>query len=84
MKLTMFKKGDMLEIININADVATRKRIKSLGISIGSHITIKQYSIRNNNVEIQTNQGLIALRESEANEIICKEIKWKIDLKLLL
>lgn len=75
MQLTAFKTGSKLEVVEINSDYITRKRIKSLGINIGSHIKIKHFSIKNNNVEIETNQGLIALRKSEANEIKCKEIE---------
>lgn len=75
MKLTSFKRGSIVKIKSIHSDLTTRKRIKSFGINVGSQITIEHFSAGSKNVEIKTAQGLIALRESEANEILCEEIK---------
>lgn len=75
MKLTMFKEGSIVKVKSIDSDFSTRKRIKSFGINVGSQITIQHFSIGNNNVEIKTEGGLVALRESEANEILCEEVK---------
>lgn len=74
MELTKFKKGSKVKIKSINADLSTRKRIKSFGINVGSEVIVENFSLMNKNIEIRTSQGLVALRESEANEILCKEI----------
>lgn len=73
MNMMMFKEGSKLEITSINSDANTRKRMRSFGINVGSEIIVQHYSIGDNNIEILTGGGLIALRRSEANDILCKE-----------
>ncbi|ANE32938.1 FeoA family protein [Campylobacter hyointestinalis] len=73
-KLQINQKAVLTSIEGISA---TKKRLRSFGLDVGSQIEIKQKSITNSNIEIASKYGLIALRNEEAKMISCKLVDAK-------
>ncbi|NQY20413.1 MAG: ferrous iron transport protein A [Campylobacteraceae bacterium] len=69
MKLTDLKKGDLANIISINANKILKNRFASFGINKGANFSLEEYSFSKKTLEIKINKSRIALRVNEAQTI---------------
>lgn len=69
MLVNQLKKGESATIIKINAEKALRDRFSSFGIVSGEEITVKQYSLAKQTIEIAVGSTHIVLRTNEAEKI---------------
>lgn len=72
MKLTDLKKGDLANIISINANKILKNRFSSFGINKGAKLSLEEYSFSKKTLEIKINKSRIALRVNEAHTIEVK------------
>ena len=77
MLANQLKKGESATIIKINAEKALRDRFSSFGIVPGEEITVKQYSLAKQTIEIAIGPSLVVLRTNEAEKIEVNKHKGK-------
>ena len=69
MRLSDLDKGDRAIIQKINTDDALKSRLQSFGVGRGSELSIENYSIAKQTMEILVDGTYIALRAEEASQI---------------
>jgi len=69
MVLSELQKGDMANIIRINAESTLRSRLNSFGVMRGESLKVKGCSLAKRTMEIEIEGTLLALREEEAKKI---------------
>jgi ferrous iron transport protein A len=68
-KLSELRKSDTATVKAIDGSAEFRKRLFSLGLTKGSRVQIKECNLGKQNIEIEVNGTLIALRSEEAQKI---------------
>lgn len=69
MTLNELNKGESAVIQNINADQQLKVRLNSFGITKGAKVTLEEFTLAKNTLEISINKTKVALRISEAKNI---------------
>lgn len=69
MNLSEVSKNTKATIVSINAPMALKKRLFSLGLSNGKEVEVLEKTIQNNTIKVAVGQGLLALRFNEAKSI---------------
>lgn len=66
MDLSQVQKNEKVKIIRINAQTTLKKRLASLGVSVGKEIEVLETTLQKNTIKIGIGLGSIALRLDEA------------------
>lgn len=69
MQLNELKKGESAIIHNIDATQQLKVRLNSFGITKGAKVTLEEYTLAKNTLEISINKTKVALRVDEAKNI---------------
>ena len=69
MNLTELEKNQKGRIKQIHAQLALKKRLLSLGLSLDKEITLLETSLQKNTIKIALGQSALALRFDEAKMI---------------
>ena len=69
MDLSQVEKGTHAKVIRINAQPSLKKRLASLGLSVGKEIEVLETTLQKNTIKIGIGLGSIALRLDEARQI---------------
>ena len=69
MDLSQVEKGIHAKVIRINAQPSLKKRLASLGLSVGKEIEVLETTLQKNTIKIGIGLGSIALRLDEAKQI---------------
>jgi ferrous iron transport protein A len=66
MDLSLVEKNKKVKVIDINAPTALKKRLASLGVSVGKEVEVLETTIQKNTIKIGIGLGSVALRLDEA------------------
>lgn len=66
MNLSQIQKNEKVKIVQINAQTTLKKRLSSLGVSIGKEIEVLETTIQKNTIKLGIGLGSVALRLDEA------------------
>jgi ferrous iron transport protein A len=69
MKLADITKGQKVVIVAINAPIVLKKRLASLGVSVGKEVEVLETTLQKNTIKLGIGLGSIALRLDEAKMI---------------
>lgn len=69
MKLADITKGQKVAIVAINAPIVLKKRLASLGVSVGKEVEVLETTLQKNTIKLGIGLGSIALRLDEAKMI---------------
>lgn len=69
MDLSQVPKNTKVKIVAISAQTTLKKRLASLGVSIGKEVEVLETTIQKNTIKIGIGLGSIALRLDEAKSI---------------
>ena len=69
MDLSQVPKNTKVKIVVISAQTTLKKRLASLGVSIGKEVEVLETTIQKNTIKIGIGLGSIALRLDEAKSI---------------
>ncbi len=75
MLLDELKKGQIAQIISIDAEKTLRDRFNSFGIIKEELVTLKEHSLAKKSLEIEVSHTLVILRDDEAKKIKVEIIK---------
>ena len=66
MDLSQVQKNEKVKIVCINAQTTLKKRLASLGMSVGKEIEVLETTLQKNTIKVGIGLGSIALRLDEA------------------
>ena len=66
MDLSQVQKNEKVKIVRINAQTTLKKRLASLGMSVGKEIEVLETTLQKNTIKVGIGLGPIALRLDEA------------------
>lgn len=66
MDLSQVQKNEKVKIVRINAKITLKKRLASLGVSVGKEIEVLETTLQKNTIKVGIGLGSIALRLDEA------------------
>lgn len=66
MNLSQVQKNEKVKIVFINAPITLKKRLASLGVSVGKEIEVLETTIQKNTIKLGIGLGSVALRLEEA------------------
>lgn len=66
MNLAEIGKGKMVQIVAIEAPIGLKKRLGSLGISVGKKVEVLEMTLQKNTIKLGIGLGSVALRLDEA------------------
>jgi ferrous iron transport protein A len=66
MTLAQAGKTDRVKVVGINAPTVLKKRLSSLGLSLGKEVEVLEMTLQKNTIKIAIGLGSIALRLDEA------------------
>lgn len=66
MNLSQVQKNDKVKIVRINAPITLKKRLASLGVSVGKEVEVLETTIQKNTIKVGIGLGSVALRLDEA------------------
>ena len=69
MDLSEAKKGTKARVTAIHAQLSLKKRLSSLGLSVGKEVEILETTLQKNTIQLAIGLGSIALRFDEAKQI---------------
>ena len=69
MNLSQIQKNEKVKIVRINAPITLKKRLASLGVSVGKEVEVLETTIQKNTIKIGIGLSSIALRLDEAKSI---------------
>jgi Fe2+ transport system protein FeoA len=74
MLLSDIQMGKSVSIVDVNAETALKKRLRTLGLTKNCNVTVLEESIGRQNMKISFGSTEIALRIDEARQITVEEI----------
>lgn len=69
MNLSNVPKNTKVKIVAIDAHISLKKRLGSLGVSVGKEVEVLETTLQKNTIKIGIGLGSIALRLDEAKSI---------------
>ena len=66
MNLSQIQKNEKAKIVRINAPITLKKRLASLGVSVGKEVEVLETTIQKNTIKVGIGLGSVALRLDEA------------------
>ena len=66
MNLSQIQKNEKVKIVRINAPITLKKRLASLGVSVGKEVEVSETTIQKNTIKVGIGLGSVALRLDEA------------------
>lgn len=66
MNLSQIQKNEKVKIVRINAPITLKKRLASLGVSVGKEVEVLETTIQKNTIKVGIGLGSVALRLDEA------------------
>jgi len=66
MNLAEIGKGKMVKIVSIEAPIGLKKRLGSLGMSVGKEVEVLEMTLQKNTIKLGIGLGSVALRLDEA------------------
>ena len=69
MDLSQATKGAKVKVVRIHAQIPLKKRLASLGLSVGKEIKVLETTLQKNTIEIAMGATFLALRLDEAKQI---------------
>ena len=66
MNLSQIQKNEKVKIVRINAPITLKKRLASLGVSVGKEVEVLETTIQKNTIKVGIGMGSVALRLDEA------------------
>jgi len=69
MNLAEIGKGKMVQILAIEAPIGLKKRLGSLGMSVGKEVEVLEMTLQKNTIKLGIGLGSVALRLDEAQYI---------------
>jgi ferrous iron transport protein A len=66
MNLAEIGKGKMVQIVSIEAPIGLKKRLGSLGMSVGKEVEVLEMTLQKNTIKLGIGLGSVALRLDEA------------------
>ena len=66
MNLAEVGKGKMVHIVAIEAPIGLKKRLGSLGMSVGKEVEVLEMTLQKNTIKLGIGLGSVALRLDEA------------------
>jgi len=66
MNLAEIGKGKMVQIVSIEAPIGLKKRLGSLGMSLGKEVKVLEMTLQKNTIKLGIGLGSVALRLDEA------------------
>lgn len=66
MNLSQIQKNEKVKIVRINAPITLKKRLASLGVSVGKEVEVLETTIQKNTIKAGIGLGSVALRLDEA------------------
>lgn len=66
MNLSQIQKNKKVKIVRINAPITLKKRLASLGVSVGKEVEVSETTIQKNTIKVGIGLGSVALRLDEA------------------
>ena len=66
MDLSQVQKDEKVRIVRIDAPIALKKRLASLGVNVGKEVEVLEMTLQKNTIKLGIGLGSVALRLDEA------------------